>query len=212
MFVCLRSVHWRYGDSEWTPSPRASSIRSSTGGSEEGSTNPYTRLRSAWECGQPVCVRGETSVLVSTNHCLSSCYIYDREQCFRQFGSENIYWQSIAFSLFGVVPLGFLLFYLDEKETWSVSARAPPEIVGVRSALSYAKQTGVFPIAVRLGTNGGLEMGNVFLTGSCAAGSWQRHRNLTRASNKLTTSLIETFPHVSFWRRAEASSVQLSAC
>ena len=84
--------------------------------------------------------------------------------------------------------------------------------MGVRSALSYAKQTGVSPIAVRLGKSGDLEMGNVFLTGNCAASSWQRHRNLTRASNKLTTSLIETFPHVSFWRRTEANSVQFSAC
>ena len=211
MFVCLRSDHWRYGDSEWTPSPRASSIRSSTGGSEEGGTNPYARLRSAWDSGQPVCMRSELSAFVSTNTVLSSCYIYDREQCYRKLGSENIDWQSVAFSLFGVVPLGFLLFYLDEKETWSVSARAPPEIVGVRSALSYARQTGVFPIAVRLGKGGDLEMGNVFLTGNCAASSWQRHRNLTRVSNKLTTTLIETFPHVSFWRRA-GSAVQFSVC
>ena len=157
-------------------------------------------------------MRSELSVLVSTNHSLSSCYIYDREQCYRKFGGESLDWQSVAFSLWGVVPLGFLLFYLDEKERWSVSARAPPEIVGVRSALSYARQTGVLPIAVRLGKSGDLEMGNVFLTGNCAASSWQRHRNLTRVSNKLTTSLIESFPHVSFWRRAEASAVQFSTC
>ena len=99
--------HWRYGDSEWTPSPRGSSIRSSTGGSsEEVGTNPYARLRSAWDSGKPVCMRSEISALVSTNHCLSSCYLYDREQCFRQFGSENLDWQSIAFTLWSVVPLG----------------------------------------------------------------------------------------------------------
>ena len=99
-------------------------------------------------------------------------------------------------------------FWLDEKETWSVSARAPPEIVGVRSALSYARQTGVFPIAVRLGKSGDLEMANVFLAGSCAASSWQRHRNLTRVSNRLVSSLVQTFPHVSFWRREETGPVQ----
>ena len=156
-------------------------------------------------------MRGQISALVSTNPCLSSDYIYDREQCYRKLGSENLDWQSIAFSLFGVVPLGFLLFYLDEKETWSVSARAPPEIVGVRSALSYARQTGVFPVAVRLGKNGDLEMADVFLAGSCAADSWQTHRNLTRVSNKLTTGLISAFPHVSFWRRTEGA-VQFSVC
>ena len=55
-------------------------------------------------------MRGQISALVSTNPCLSSCYIYDREQCYRKFGSENIDWQSVAVSLFGVVPLGFILF------------------------------------------------------------------------------------------------------
>jgi hypothetical protein len=214
VFVCLRSVHWRYGDSEWTPpSPRASSIRSSTGGSEEGGTNPYARLRSAWDLGQPVCMRSELSVLVSTDTILSSCYVYDSGQCYRKLGSEIVDWQSVAFSLFGVVPLGFLLFDLDEKETWNVSARAQAQIVGVRSALCYARQTaGVLPIAVRLGKNGDLEMANVFLTGNCAASSWQRHRNLARVSNKLTTALIATFPHVSFWRRAEGSAAQFSVC
>ena len=201
--------HWRYGDSEWTPSPRGSSIRSSTGGSsEEVGTNPYARLRKAWDSGQPVCIRSDFSVLVSTNTTLSSCYIYDLSQNYRKFGGENIDWQTVAFSLFGVVPLGFLLFYLDEKETWSVSARAPPEIVGVRSALSYARQTGVVPIAVRLGKCGDLEMANLFLIGSCPASSWQRHRTLTRVSSKMATSLIESFSHVSFWRREETSAVQ----
>ena len=158
-------------------------------------------------------MRGQISALVSTNPCLSSCYIYDREQCYRKFGSENIDWQSVAVSLFGVVPLGFILFWLDEKETWSISARAPPEIVGVRSALCYARQTGAFPVAVRLGKSGDLEIGNVLLlAGNCAASSWQRHRNLTRVTNKLTTTLIETFSHVSFWRRTGGSAVQFSVC
>ena len=129
-------------------------------------------------------------------------------QNYRKIGGENIDWQIVAFSLFGVVPLGFLLFYLDEKETWSVSARAPPEIVGVRSALSYARQTGVVPIAVRLGKCGDLEMANLFLVGSCPTSSWQRHRTLTRVSSKMATSLIESFSHVSFWRREETSAVQ----
>ena len=51
-------------------------------------------------------IRGEISVLVSTNHCLSSCYIYDHAQNYRKFGGENLDWQSIAFTLWGVVPLG----------------------------------------------------------------------------------------------------------
>ena len=50
------------------------------------------------------------------------------------------------------------------------------------------------PVAVRLGKSGDLEMADVFLAGSCAADSWQRHRNLTRVSNKLTTGLISAFP------------------
>jgi hypothetical protein len=158
-------------------------------------------------------MRSELSVLVSTDTILSSCYVYDSGQCYRKLGSEIVDWQSVAFSLFGVVPLGFLLFDLDEKETWNVSARAQAQIVGVRSALCYARQTaGVLPIAVRLGKNGDLEMANVFLTGNCAASSWQRHRNLARVSNKLTTALIATFPHVSFWRRAEGSAAQFSVC
>ena len=208
MFASWRG---RYGDSEWTPSPRGSSIRGSTGGSDECSTNPYTRLGRAWDTGQPVAVRSDVSILVSANHCLSSCYLYDRDHCYRKFGSENIDWQTMAFSLWGVVPLGFLLFYLDEKETWSISARAPPEIVGVRSALSYARQTaGVFPVAVRLGKGGDLEMATVLVTSSCPASSWQRHRTLSRVSNKLVGSLVQSFPHVSFWRREE--TIQLADC
>ena len=49
------------------------------------------------------------SVLVITNECLSNCFIYDQECCYRHYGAENVDWQSLAFTLWPTeLPLGFL--------------------------------------------------------------------------------------------------------
>lgn len=138
-----------YGDSAWTPppSPRASSstFACSTGGSECG-FNPYAQIRAAWDSGQTKCIWGDLSVLVFANESLSSCYLYDRECSFRDFGTENVDWQNLAFTLWPTdCPLGFIIFWLDEQETWSISARSVPETVGVKSALCYSRQNGVLP-------------------------------------------------------------------
>ena len=39
------------------------------------------------------------TVLVATNECLSNCFIYDQECCYRHYGAENVDWQSLAFTL-----------------------------------------------------------------------------------------------------------------
>ena len=152
-------------------------------------------------------IKGTVNVLVFANECLSSCYIHGEGYGYRHFGSENVDWQAVACALWGELPLGFILFWLDERETWSISARATPEVVGVKSALCYARQSGVVPLAIRLGKGGDLEVANVFLAGSCPVNSWQRHRTLTRVSNKLVSCLVATFSHVSFWRRGNATPV-----
>ena len=150
------------------------------------------------------------SVLVITNECLSNCFIYDQECCYRHYGAENVDWQSLAFTLWPTeLPLGFLLFWLDERETWSISARSAPEIVGVKSALCYAKQqTGVLPLAIRRAGNGEIEIANVFMAGSCPVSTWHRHRAVTRVTNKLVSRLVSAFAHVSFWRRETSGAIQ----
>ena len=193
-----------YGDSRWTPSPspRLSSV-CSTGGSG-GPWNAYDRIRSAWESGQATELLASTlSALVFKNECLSSCYIFDADGLFRKFGTEDVDWASLSFALWpSELPLGFLLFWLDSREVWSISARSAPEIVGVRSALCYAKQnTGVLPIAARHGPGGDWEFANVFVSGPCAITNWHRHRSITRVSNRLIACLVASFRHVAFWRR-----------
>ena len=96
-------------------------------------------------------IKGTVNVLVFANECLSNCCIHgENGYSYRQFGSENVDWQAVACALWGELPLGFLLLGLDEREAWSISARATPEVVGVKSALCYAKQSGVVPLAIRL--------------------------------------------------------------
>ena len=79
--------------------------------------------------------------------------------------------------------------------------RATPEVVGTKSALCYAKQTGVLPLALRLGENGDWEIANIFIAGPCAITNWHRHRAVTRASTRMVGSLVAAFRHVTFWRR-----------
>ena len=216
-----------YCDSSWTPppSPRESSVTScSTGGTSGGTCDPYGRLLAAWGSGQSTDIwSGTLSALVFRNECLSSCFLYDAEYCFRHFGTENMDWASLSLSLWPQeLPLGFpffrkakhthhyavarakcirfLLFWLDERETWSISARSTPEIVGIKSALCYAKQTGVLPLALRRGEGGDLEIANVFVAGPCAITNWHRHRSMTRVSNRLISCLVASFCHVCFWR------------
>ena len=99
------------------------------------------------------------------------------------------------------LPLGFLLFWIKERETWSISARSMPEVVGTKSALCYAKQSGVLPLALRLGENGDWEIANIYVAGPCPVTNWHRHRAITRATRRMAGSLADAFRHVSFWRR-----------